>query len=501
MYCIYLRKSRKDIEAERLIGEGETLARHKRILLALAKSKNLDIGEIYQEVVSGETIAARAEMQRLLADIEKGMWDGVLVMEIERLARGSTIDQGIIAQVFRITNTKIITPAKDYDPKNEFDEEHFEFSLFMSRREYKTICRRLQSGREASTKEGFFIGSLTPFGYEKQKQGKGFVLVPHETEAPILKKIFEWYTVGELQEDGSYLRLGVSRIATKLNRMAVPTKKGGVWVSATLRDFIKNPVYIGKTKWKGSFYDGQHEPLISVETFELAQEIIKMHHVPAPDRTKITNPLAGLMVCGKCGRKMVRRKYTPRDRPPSLICSCAACDNVSSYFHVVEERLIEAIRQYYKSIVLNPNVNLPSLDAEKQTIARYAKKVEDIERRRSKLYDLLERGVYKEEVFFERQARLSEESDGVNREYEEACLSLRQKEEFISTIEQYLPRVFTILENYEQYTTAEKNDALKSILEKVVYTKEVSCRHVSPDQFTLDLYPKLPCSIRTTSRD
>lgn len=53
IYAIYLRKSRADVEAEKL-GEGETLARHKKILTELAARKGLYIGKIYQEIVSGE---------------------------------------------------------------------------------------------------------------------------------------------------------------------------------------------------------------------------------------------------------------------------------------------------------------------------------------------------------------------------------------------------------------------------------------------------------------
>ena len=56
-YCIYLRKSRADLDAE-AHGEGETLARHERILLELAKRDKLNVTEIYREIVSGDTIAA-----------------------------------------------------------------------------------------------------------------------------------------------------------------------------------------------------------------------------------------------------------------------------------------------------------------------------------------------------------------------------------------------------------------------------------------------------------
>ena len=62
-YCIYLRKSRADIELESY-NEGETLARHEKVLKELAGKMNLQIAQIYKEIVSGETIAARPVVQQ-----------------------------------------------------------------------------------------------------------------------------------------------------------------------------------------------------------------------------------------------------------------------------------------------------------------------------------------------------------------------------------------------------------------------------------------------------
>ena len=160
-YSLYLRKSRADLEAEER-GEGETLARHEKMLIELARINGFSIGKIYREIVSGESIESRPIVQELLRDVESGRWRGVLVVEVERLARGDTMDQGRVAKSFKFSNTKIITPIKIYDPNNEFDEEYFEFGLFMSRREYKTINRRLQRGRLSSVKEGKFVGSVAP---------------------------------------------------------------------------------------------------------------------------------------------------------------------------------------------------------------------------------------------------------------------------------------------------------------------------------------------------
>ena len=121
-YAIYLRKSRKDIEMEKY-GEGETLQKHERILTEFAKDKKLRVKKIYREIVSGETIADRPVMQEMLQDIYKNMYKGILVVELERLARGDVKDQGTVSEAFKYTNTLIVTPNKTYNPHDELDEE------------------------------------------------------------------------------------------------------------------------------------------------------------------------------------------------------------------------------------------------------------------------------------------------------------------------------------------------------------------------------------------
>lgn len=189
-YAMYLRKSRFDRDYAELSVE-ETLKRHKAILDRTAEERRYYIAQIYYEVVSGESIAARPEIQKLLEAVGNELYAGVLVVDLERLARGNSADQAYISQVFQFSSTKIITPAKTYDPNNEYDEDFFEFGLFMSRREYKTINRRLLRGRDSSASEGKYISSIAPYGYQKKKleNEKGFTLEPDPEEADVVKKI------------------------------------------------------------------------------------------------------------------------------------------------------------------------------------------------------------------------------------------------------------------------------------------------------------------------
>ena len=86
-------------------------------------------------------------------------------MDVDRLARGDTIDQGRVQRAFFYSGTQIVTPTKTYDPSNEYDNEYFEFNLFMSRREYATIKRRMQRGRERSSSDGYYVGNVAPYGW------------------------------------------------------------------------------------------------------------------------------------------------------------------------------------------------------------------------------------------------------------------------------------------------------------------------------------------------
>lgn len=511
-YCIYLRKSRTDAEAEQR-GEGETLARHEKALTAFAKQAGLEVTAIYKEIVSGENIAARPQMQRLLSEVSEGLWDGVIVMDIDRLARGNSIDQGIISQTFLFANTKIITPAKTYDPTNEFDEEYFEFGLFMSRREYKTINRRLQRGRVASCKEGKYVCSKAPYGYErtKLKHDKGFTLLPVPEQAEVVRNIFEWYTSGKPEPDGSLKHLGVSLIARELNAMHIPPLKGNVWTSSTIRDILMNPIYVGKIRWNWrpqkkkmvdgqivkerprttDFYlfDGMHEAIISSDVFDTAQKIMsKNKSRPIRGDKSTQNPLASLVICQKCGRKMQRRP-NPKN-PDMLICAEPMCNNHSSYLYLVEERVLEFVQKWENSHDLFPVGNDEnSVDYSTELTAVFKAETK-INAQLEKTFEAFETGIYDAETFKKRNSALKTqlaEIENKKAEYQKHLESIKRKEK---ANHEFIPRVKKVLSLYDTLPTAkDKNDVLKEIIDRIEYTKETK-GHGHERDFSIVVYPK-----------
>lgn len=521
-YCTYLRKSRVDVEAEAR-GEKDVLARHEAELLRVAKWHKLSVTKIYREIVSGENIASRPVVQEMLSEVEQGRWAGVLVMEVERLARGDTIDQGIIANTFKYSNTKIVTPMKVYDPNNEYDEEYFEFGLFMSRREYKTINRRLQRGRLASVREGKYAGNKTPYGYTrvKIKGEKGWTLEPNPEQAPIVALMFDWYINGAMQDDGSKKRLGVSLICRKLNELNVPTMTGKPWVPATVQAMIRNPVYAGKIRWNSrptvkhvedgtvlktrpraktcDIYQGLHTAIITQEIFDLAQKLLtKNPPRPVGEHSVVKNPLSGLIVCSECGRKMVRRPYGS-GYPDTLMCPLVGCPTVSCVLSVAEQKVLDGLETWVKGYKLHWNeasVKGTNLQEEftKKAAKKAANELEQLCGQMSHLHDLLERDVYTVDVFLERSHALTERIDAARAEKKILDNQVLEFGEREIAQKEIIPKVEHLLEVYRDLDSpAAKNDTLKEVLEKVIYVKTMRERWATEQNtFELTLYPKVP---------
>lgn len=521
-YCIYLRKSRADLDAE-AHGEGETLARHERILLELAKRDKLNVTEIYREIVSGDTIAARPVMQQLLQEVQAGRWAGVLVVEVERLARGETIDQGIVAQTFQYSETKIVTPLKTYDPTNEYDEEYFEFGLFMSRREYKTIKRRLMRGREAASKEGKWVSGSCPYGYKRVRieNGKGWTLEVIPEEAEIVKLIFQLYTKGEPLPDGSKRDIGPHPICRRLEHMNVPAPSGGRdWRTRTIEQILQNPVYIGKVRWNRRktkrkvedgkvtperyvskpenwiLADGLHEAIIDTDTFQLAADkLAKRGPAPVHLNGELKNPFSCVAVCEKCGR--VLALWNNSKGYSMLKCRNRFCDNVGCSYEIFEARVLEALSGWLAGYELKweeaPAKNDELVGLAKRAYNQACKELENRERQLARAHELLELDIYDVDTFLDRSRVLAEQIAEAKANKAAAASALSSAERAAESRKNLIPKVKKLLEVYETLpSAAAKNEMLKAILEKITYRRD---KRTGPkDDFEITLYPKLPSS-------
>ena len=505
-YAMYLRKSRADIEAESL-GEMETLARHEKILTELAKRQGLKVVAKYKEIVSGESIQDRPKMQELLQDVYAKKYDGVLVMEVERLARGDTRDQGIVAEAFKYTNTLIITPVKTYDPNNQYDEEYFEFGLFMSRREYKTIQRRLQTGKLQSIKEGNYMGSLPPYGYDIDRRGRNDRTLKLNDQSKYVEMIFNWFVNN---------RMSSGEIAKKLTEMNVPTRTGKPeWNRATVKDILQNNLYTGKIRWyrrKRSkefedgviskkkrrqlseeylIVDGKHPAIISQELFDKAQTLFT-GQVPVKANETIVNPFARLLFCKDCGKAIAFQSYAHKNgktTPRYVHRESQVCNAKSAPADQVINAVIQALQMYIEDFKFKMTNEAEQEEAKRHSeiIASMEKELESIKIQRSGLFDKLERGIYTDDEFLERKGVLTQRIENL----ETAILEQRKNESADVDYEEKIIKFSECVKmlNNPDIDGKTKNDFLKEIVSRIEYEAKDLGRNKGAEVF-LDVYLK-----------
>lgn len=483
--AIYLRKSRADEEAERK-GEYETLGRHRSTLLKVAREQNLNIVEIKEELISGESIADRPKMLELLDEVKENKYDAVLVMDIDRLGRGNMQDQGLILDTFKKTNTKIITPRKIYDLRNEWDEEYSEFEAFMARKELKLITRRMQRGRIKSVEEGKFIATSAPFGYKFEYiNNKDRVLVIDEEKSEIIKLIYSMYLEGQ----------GAGKISNYLNELGYKTSTGRTWYEKGIRDIIKNKVYCGYVVWnrverkkKSSRVRsldeqieslGQHEPIISEDDWNKAQEIRLKRSISPTPNNKLTNTLAGLIKCKTCGYTLVGKFATTKADGYVKYMTCTNCkDNRGVKLQVLEQEILNylnSILQAYKYPFLSTSVSNDNskVDNYKRILTSLEKESVTLLKQKESLHDLLERGIYDVDTYLDRSKALTDKIEENKNSIEKTKNMLKEESENNISFIDLIPVIENVLENYDTSDDASfKNKLLKSVIENITYYKE-----------------------------
>ena len=504
-YVMYLRKSRFDRDYAEFSVE-ETLKRHKAILDKLASDRGYRIAKVYYEVVSGESIAARPQIQEMLAEVSEEFYAGVLVVDLERLARGNGADQAYISQVFQFSGTKIITPNKIYDPSNEFDEEYFEFGLFMSRREYKTINRRLIRGRESSAAEGKYLGSIAPYGYQRIKlpNEKGYSLEPLPEEAEVVRTVFDMYLGGD----------GTVMIANYLNDHHIPTRHGELWTYSSIFNMLKNPVYCGKIRrgWckqvkriengevkrhikhlqdpsDYEIFQGLHPPLISEDIFTEAQRVRteRPSNAHVKEDFELQNAFAGLIYCAKCGKR-IGRTVSNRGVPRFRCVNHRNCHTASYDYAKTEEQVISALRQWVKGYTVEiENVGFESeADSCRDRIGQLTAELEKLNAQLDNAFDLVEQGLYTKEEFRRRKEKITGSQKTVQSQLDSLYERLPALEGQANFHENVIPQTEALLDSYDQMAVAERNKLLKEILYRIEYRKD------HDGALEIDIYPKIP---------
>lgn len=489
----YLRKSRADGEES----VEEVLAKHERILQDYVTSTwgvPLPQTKIFREVQSGETIAARPVMQQLIGMVQRKEVDGVLVVELQRLSRGDLLDVGTLSQLFLYTGCVILTPTRTWNLSDEYDKRFFEMEL-MHGNDYLEYTKRIMGrGRERSVRDGNYIGSRPPYGYERVVVDKRPTLSVVPNEAQIVRMIFDLYAGSD--------HLGPTRIANRLNEMGLHSQRMDHWTAQAVRNVIENPVYIGMVRWNRRkevkefrngqivktkpladeyiLTEGRHEPIISRELWDKAQDAAQTRALPSArhDRSEIVNPLSGLLTCSVCGKtmswKLCYEHKTKKPLPPIFLCTTSRCMTRGATYVDTLRTLGDSLRRSVAELDLKDAQNAESYNPNEQTRAIYQSELSDLKKQQERLYDFLERGIYDEATFLKRSSVLREKigkAENYLAALDENKKTAEEKRLFRSSLEQCIE----ILSD-PTATPDAINQVLKRVIRKIFYQRDKSPR-------------------------
>lgn len=498
----YLRKSRTDDPA---LAVEEVLANHGKLLddwNTEHLGRPVPEQNKYKEVVSGETIQERPAFKELLRRIESPAIKAIKAADEARLSRGDLEDAGRLIKLLRHTNTLVIIPDTwggqfVYNLRDEDDREKFERKLKEGNKFLEYQKKIMNRGRELSVQRGNFIGQKAPYGYRKivipEGKKKCHTLEIEPAEADVVRMIFDMYV---------NQNMGRVNIAHRLNELGVPTRTGALWSQDTIKRMLDNHHYIGMVRWNwrrtvtiveegeikqvrpvskvGEYllYNGKHEAIISDELFQAAQEKKGRNHRAKP-KTKIRNPLAGLLFC-QCGRAMSLRTYKHHDAEPRLLCDNQKyCGTTSCTFADMLDRVRETLQQCiadFEVRIKNDNKDAASLHL--NLIKRLEAKRAELEAKELAQWeaqadpDPAKR--MPPHVFQALNERLLKEKEEVREALCKAYESMPEPVDYEEKLRRFRD-AFAALKDPDA-SAAEKNSLLKECIERIEYRREKAVR-------------------------
>lgn len=334
MAGLYIRLSREDGDKD----ESDSVSNQRMLLREYsAKLPDVEVADYFIDDGWTGTNFERPGFIRLMEQIKAGSLNCVIVKDLSRFGRNYIEVGNYLEQIFPFMGVRFISIADSLDSygnPGQMNTILVPFKNLINDEYCRDISNKVRSSLDSRRRSGKFIGSFSAYGYVKDPDNKGELLVD-ETVAPIVKNIYEWFLDG----------LGAITIAKKLNNMGIPSPseykkmcglhykvsdssvKGPVmWGYSAVKRILQNRMYCGDlvqgvmrvTSYKVKklqrvpedewmVCENHHEGIVDRETFDKVQRIFDTDTRMTQEQGRITM-LGGFMRCADCGRAMNRHK-------------------------------------------------------------------------------------------------------------------------------------------------------------------------------------------------
>ena len=268
--AIYTRKS---VEQGLQI-EFNTLESQRAICSAYVSSQRhrgwTELANHYDDGGESGASLVRPALQELLADIERGLVDVVVIYKLDRLTR-TLLDFVRLIDLFEQYGVAFVSVTQNFDTADSTGRLILNVLLTFAQFEREIAGDRLRDKFGAMRRRGMFIGGHPPFGYELIDKK----LVPHAGEAKIVRSMFKRYLEVE-----SYQKIALECAQARIMRRERTSKRGNLIASRGIEacsvwHMLGNPVYIGEVRHRGVRYPGLHEPIVSRQLWDDVQRLRK----------------------------------------------------------------------------------------------------------------------------------------------------------------------------------------------------------------------------------
>ncbi len=469
--AIYLRLSRDDEDIDgSMKAESNSISSQRELLRAyVRKQEDMELFDIYVDDGYSGSNFDRPEFKRMMADIEKGNVDCVIVKDLSRLGRDYIEAGRLIQKTFPAFHVRFIALTDNFDSQsadNSTKSLVVPVKNFINDSYCRDISQKVKSSQKAKREQGKFIGSFAVYGYRKSEEDKN-QLCPDGYAAQVVRNIFAWKLAG-MSAQAIALRLnGLGVLSPMEYKKSLGEKystsfRTGItakWSAVAVNRILTNEVYTGvmvqgksgkvnykvkktvaKPREEWIRVEGTHEAIVSSEDFDTVQDLLKVD-IRAKADGSCSHIFSGFLFCGDCKEPMYRRvnRYKGVSKV-YFICPTRNRGQGCTRHSIPEEelkRIVFRTLQTHISVFLDLYSQLEhirKMEVDFEEVAQFDKEVERLHKEQEKYLDLwaglhedLKIGLITETDF--RNFRAIYE-----KKYEEAKEAMQKQEEMIKKL-------------------------------------------------------------------
>ncbi|SFL56882.1 recombinase family protein [Shimia aestuarii] len=213
----------------------------------------------------------RPALQQLLADIEAGLIDMVVVYKIDRLTR-SLADFAKLVEQLEEADCSFVSVTQAFNTSSSMGRLTLNVLLSFAQFEREVTAERIRDKIAASKKKGLWMGGVPPLGYDAHPDPNARELVMNDTEAATVRRVFDLYD--ELARLNAVMRQATSEgLISKRHVFSTGRVQGGnPFTRGQIYHILRNPTYLGRIRHKDTSFPGQHAAIIDQHQWDRVQD-------------------------------------------------------------------------------------------------------------------------------------------------------------------------------------------------------------------------------------